>query len=177
MIHFVLLSSEHNFTVGSEQYLFVIEDLSSVNRSITPWLVAISHRSLVYSGDSKILADGNYNVSIHIREIYDPIFFKYSVDVSFGGHIHAYERTCPMCNLTCIEGGTTYVLMGMAGKKLDDQGWTANFTAPPWSIYRNQYEYGHTRFSVSKNLLTFQFVENTNGTVLDQFTITKTDNF
>jgi len=124
------------------------------------------------------LSNGNYNVSTHLRDTYDTLFYKYSVDVAFAGHIHAYERTCPMCNLTCIEGGTTFVLMGMAGKSLSNQGWdTANFTAPAWSMYRNQLDYGHTRFSVTNDLLTFQFVGNINGTVLDQFNITKNDNF
>jgi len=172
MMHIVFLSSEHNFTAGSPQYNWVIEDLSSVNRSITPWLITISHRSMVYSGDDKILKDGNYNVSTHLRDTYDSVFYKFSVDISFGGHIHAYERTCPMFNFTCVQGGTTYVLMGMAGKTLDDQGWSANFTAPDWSIYRNQIDYGHTRFSVTNDLLKFEFVGN-DGTILDQFNITK----
>ena len=52
LIHFLAMSTEHNFTIGSPQYLFLEADLLSVNRDITPWIVFVGHRSLyVDSGE------------------------------------------------------------------------------------------------------------------------------
>ena len=40
-IHFVLMSTEHNFTRYSDQYNFLEEDLSSVDRTKTPWVTTL----------------------------------------------------------------------------------------------------------------------------------------
>ena len=67
IIHVVVMSTEHNFTQGSPQYQYalcihsvhcntvtctcmhrwLVEDLSSVNRSVTPWVVMAGHRMFV----------------------------------------------------------------------------------------------------------------------------------
>lgn len=44
-VHFFLMSTEHDFTVGSPQYTYIKSHLSSVDRSKTPWLVFAGHRS------------------------------------------------------------------------------------------------------------------------------------
>lgn len=33
------MSTEHNYSVGSAQYEWLIKDLAAVNRSRTPWLI------------------------------------------------------------------------------------------------------------------------------------------
>ena len=43
-IHFLQLSTEHDFAPGSVQFAFLLADLRAVNRSITPWLVVGFHR-------------------------------------------------------------------------------------------------------------------------------------
>ena len=42
--HFIIMSTEHMFTPGSEQYRFIESQLSTVNRTITPWLIFGGHR-------------------------------------------------------------------------------------------------------------------------------------
>ncbi len=46
LIHFVGMSTEHNFTIGSPQYLFLHNDLYNVDRSVTPWIVFTGHRPM-----------------------------------------------------------------------------------------------------------------------------------
>ena len=46
-VHFVLMSTEHNFTQGSPQYKFLENHLASVNRTLTPWLIFGGHRYVV----------------------------------------------------------------------------------------------------------------------------------
>jgi hypothetical protein len=55
------------------------------------------------------------NVDANILE---PLFFKYGVDVVFGGHIHMAMMTCPLHNATCLprdQGGIIYVMMANGG--------------------------------------------------------------
>lgn len=46
-IHFVFMSSEHDFTQDSAQYKWIINDLANVDKSVTPWIVSLLIR--VYS--------------------------------------------------------------------------------------------------------------------------------
>ena len=43
-VHFVLMSTEHNFTQGSPQYKFLDQHMQGVDRSKTPWLIFAGHR-------------------------------------------------------------------------------------------------------------------------------------
>ena len=45
-VHFLIMSTEHDFTIGSVQYQFLENDLRNVNRSTTPWLVLAGHRPM-----------------------------------------------------------------------------------------------------------------------------------
>ena len=49
-VHVIFASSEHDYHPGSEQYAFLLRDLSSVNRSATPFTVFTGHRPM-YGGD------------------------------------------------------------------------------------------------------------------------------
>jgi hypothetical protein len=46
LVHILSMSTEHNFTVGSKQYLFIKQDLENVDKSLTPWIVFIGHRPM-----------------------------------------------------------------------------------------------------------------------------------
>jgi len=55
LVHTVMLSSEHNMTIGSSQYVWLENDLAKVNRSITPWLVVEMHRPMYSELDRFLL--------------------------------------------------------------------------------------------------------------------------
>ncbi len=59
-IHFVIMSTEHDFMESSPQYAFIARDLASVDRSKTPWIVFGGHRPM-YS------ATAGYNVGYKAR--------------------------------------------------------------------------------------------------------------
>jgi len=40
------MSTEHDFTVGSDQYRWIESDLRDVNRSVTPWVIFGAHRAM-----------------------------------------------------------------------------------------------------------------------------------
>ena len=45
-VHFLQISSEQNFSAGSEQYAFILADLKAVDRAVTPWVIAGFHRPM-----------------------------------------------------------------------------------------------------------------------------------
>jgi len=49
-------------------------------------------------------------------------------------HHHSYQRTCPVYQQNCMDGGTTHVVIGMGGRDLSTDliPW-ASFT---WSVAR-----------------------------------------
>ena len=48
-VHFTMISTEHDLSPGSVQYLWLEKDLASVDRSRTPWLVVSGHRPMYNS--------------------------------------------------------------------------------------------------------------------------------
>ena len=49
---------------------------------------------------SRSLEQGNFKLNECMRQIYEPLFKQYGVDIVFSGHSHAYERTYPMVRPT-----------------------------------------------------------------------------
>jgi predicted phosphodiesterase len=89
-VHFVMMSTEIPFEIGSEQYNFVKNDLASASANSTiDWIVVIPHDPL-YTSPSIIAAN------VIFRDIYHPLFENYGVDIVLQGHIHNYQRSYPL---------------------------------------------------------------------------------
>ncbi|KAJ4778499.1 Purple acid phosphatase [Rhynchospora pubera] len=176
-VHFTVISTEHDFTSGSEQYTWINADLASVNRKTTPWVVFTGHREM-YSSSSD--PDSSFAASI------EPLLLKYKVDLALYGHVHNYETTCAVYQSQCLamptkdaSGTDTYnnnnyaapvqVVVGMAGFSLD----TFPSTAPSWSLVRLS-EFGFARVTASRSDLLFEFVNSGTSAVHDRFHIIKT---
>ena len=97
---------------GSEQYAFLCRDLARVNRSNTPHVVFTGHRPMYGStsvgefsyGGRYVRANASFNWAM--AEALEPLFQKYNVSLALWGHVHNYERTCPLLNQTCRSDGT-----------------------------------------------------------------------
>ena len=48
-VHFVLMTTEEDFSQGSPQYNFIKEDLAGVDRSVTPWVSVSAPPSLYFA--------------------------------------------------------------------------------------------------------------------------------
>ena len=93
MFHFCIADSEHDWREGSEQYKFIEKCLASADRQKQPWLIFAAHCVLGYS--SAYWKDGSYGESMG-RDSLQKLWQKYKVDIAFYGHVHNYERTCPI---------------------------------------------------------------------------------
>ncbi|KAF4659695.1 hypothetical protein FOZ61_004553 [Perkinsus olseni] len=91
MVHYVMLSSEHDWTEGSAQWLWLEHDLSTVDRSLTPWIVLTSHRPMLVA----VIGEPRNTIEDHMADALMPLLKKYEVDLVTAGHWHHYERTKP----------------------------------------------------------------------------------
>ncbi|RMX63691.1 hypothetical protein DD238_006494 [Peronospora effusa] len=167
-IHVVQMSTEHNWTRGSEQYKWLENDLEQVDRNVTPWVVLTAHR-MMYSSQLNIEPD--MEVSYHFQEEVEDLIYKHRVNVMLVGHEHSYERTCPVYRKKCVENGkgTVHLVVGSAGYPLGPDGFSSKYGN--YSL-RHVNEYGYIRVTSSPNDMRFQFVLVENGNIYDEFTIT-----
>ena len=168
-VHFVMLDTEMDSSPGSPQHLFVEQDLSTVDRSVTPWVIMSLHRPMylptTYWKD--------INNAERLLSDWEVLFLKYKVDVVFSGHEHSYSRTCPIFNGTCCSKGRScpvYIVAGTAGA-----GFTEDFPSqvPSFFISAFQYKNGYVRWTAKPKVLKFEMVSTDSGSALDSTTLLK----
>lgn len=183
-VHFVALSSEHDFSLGSPQINWLENDLSLVDRSITPWIVTSIHRPIL---SAAVLEWEDHSPGAKLSASFEPIFRKHAVDVCIAGHIHSYEYTYPVFNGT-VEGHPSpsnsstptfisptapiYVVQGTSGALPEN----AFFDPPPvWSANRILGSFGYGRITVTGGeRFLWEFV-GMYGEILDSWAINKTE--
>nr|WJJ62495.1 inactive purple acid phosphatase 2 [Fagopyrum tataricum] len=180
-VHFVYFSTETNFLQGGSQYDFLKHDLESVDRNKTPFVVVQGHRPM-YTTSNEV-RDGPIREKLlnHL----EPLFVKNNVSLALWGHVHRYERFCPLNNFTCgrilkdhyQDKYPVHMVIGMAG-----QDWQPiwaprpthpdipEFPQPERSLYRGG-EFGYIRLVATKERLTVSYVGNHDGEVHDTMQI------
>jgi hypothetical protein len=51
LVHLVGMSTEHNYTINSPQYMWLKNDLQKVDRTKTPWIIFNGHRPMYINSD------------------------------------------------------------------------------------------------------------------------------
>lgn len=181
-VHFVYISTETNFLPGSSQYNFIKHDLESVDRKKTPFVVVQGHRPMYTTSHENRDAPLRERMLQHL----EPLFVKNKVTLALWGHVHRYERFCPVNNFTCggmglngenWEAFPVHIVIGMAGQDWQpiwepraDHANDPIFPQPNRSLYRGG-EFGYTRLVATKEKLTLSYVGNHDGEVHDMVEI------
>lgn len=179
-VHFTVMSTEHNWAPGSEQYNWMKRDLGSVDRKRTPWVIFTGHRPM-YSSLGGLLpgVDPVFTFSV------ESLLLENKVDLVFWGHIHNYERTCAVYKGICKamptkdqNGIDTYnsntysapvhVIVGMGGFSLDP----FSSIVDRWSLVRID-QYGYARVHATKTDMQIEFVNANKRKVEDSFRLVK----
>ncbi|XP_065072044.1 uncharacterized protein LOC135696546 isoform X2 [Rhopilema esculentum] len=161
LVHFIMMSTEHNFEPGSRQYEWLENDLKKVDRKKTPWVLIGGHRAMYASQDEY----DDYIVSVNMQRLFEDLLYKYKVDLALWAHYHSYERTCKVYRNRCAEDGITNVVIGTAGRFLDLE----LFMHKDWSVTRLK-EYGYGRVTVfNHTTMHFEFIRNKDKVVRDSF--------
>ncbi|KAJ4961969.1 hypothetical protein NE237_021879 [Protea cynaroides] len=176
MFHFCIADTEHDWRPGTPQYLFLENCFASVDRQRQPWLIFIAHRVLGYSSSSFYFSQGTSEEPMG-RDSLQQLWQKYKVDLGFYGHVHNYERTCPVYESICtmtetkfFQGslnGMIHIVAGGAGQSL------STFAAinTTWSVYKD-YDWGFVKLTAfNHTTMLFEYKKSRDGLVYDSFTI------
>jgi acid phosphatase type 7 len=152
-VHTTVLSSEHDLSPNSPQYMWLQDDLRAVDRSRTPWLVVEAHRPM-YQGEA-IWAQND--VGIGMRFEFEDLLYDFQVDLFLSGHYHSYFRTCDgLYRSRCNNGGPTHITTGTAGAQLDMAGLYWNW----WTAKYVKGHYGYGRITImNSTALHFELVK------------------
>ncbi|KAM2228205.1 hypothetical protein ACFXTI_014929 [Malus domestica] len=89
----------HDWREGSEQYRFIEKCIATADRNKQPWLIFVAHRVLGYSANSWYGMEGQFSDSMG-RDDMQKLWQTYKV--GHCGHVHDYERICPIYQITCF---------------------------------------------------------------------------
>lgn len=192
LIHFVGMSTEHDYTIGSEQNQWLEADLAEVNRTKTPWIIFGGHRAMYLN--SNYGEDVTSDIVVMDNLIYhiEPMLWKYRVNLAFWGHNHVVQRHAAVKNKTTIQRSTqvyedgytvpfayhndpqatVHMVIGTAGAKF-----TVNYVEPypEWNemVF---YRYGYARVStVNSTRLEWEWVSALDNEVYDRMVIDQSD--
>ncbi|XP_031491511.1 probable inactive purple acid phosphatase 2 [Nymphaea colorata] len=181
VVHFLFISTETNFLKGSDQYAFIKNDLESVNREKTPFVVAQGHRPMYTT--SYELRDAPLRA--RMLEHLEPLFTSNRVDLALWGHVHTYERLCPLRNFTCgfpenstDSHFTMHMVIGMGGQNWQSK-WEPRpdhpdlpiYPQPARSLYRSA-ELGYVRLHATREKMVVTYIGNHDGMPHDSVEIT-----
>ena len=183
-IHFLIMSTEIPYQLGSKQYEFVKSDLENASKNSTiDWIIIAYHQPAYISpNDCR-----GCSPRVTLRDVYHPSFDKYNVDLVLQAHNHNYERSYPILynskdseNPTIVNSnknsynydinfhGTIFATVGTGGGELH------NFEAKVPYIVTQHRGFGYLNLELTNNgtRLNCNFYAN-DGTLPDHFTIDK----
>ncbi|CAH9128938.1 unnamed protein product [Cuscuta epithymum] len=178
-VHFVYISTETDFLPESNQYRFLKEDLESVDRGKTPFVVVQGHRPMYTTSSGHKDAPVRQRMVQHL----EPLLVKNRVSLALWGHVHRYERFCPLNNFTCgnleMNGDDdwkafpVHVVIGMGGQDWQPV-WEPRIDHPSDPVYpqplRSEFragQFGYARIVADMDKLRFYYVGNHDGKVHD----------
>jgi len=169
--HFIALDSRKDQSVLSTADLWWLrEDLEQASKDPDiSWIIVFFHHAPFGSGFYHRAGGEPGQV---MEQYYVPVFEEFGVDVVFSGHVHAYERTCPMLAKRCTapnDGGVLYIVTGGGGRPpLIPNQCGADC---PWSeVYAAVHHF--VKVVVDGQTLIGEAID-LNGNVMDAFTIRK----
>ncbi|KAK9235902.1 Metallo-dependent phosphatase-like protein [Lipomyces kononenkoae] len=157
----------------NEQIDWLEKDLSSVDRTKTPWVIVSGHRPWYGAG-----ANVSGTICWNCKLAFEPLLLKYNVDMVFNGHIHIYERNAPIANGVPDPNELNnpsapwYILNGLGGHYHGTS--TYPELLPSYVRYIQNTTYGWSRLTFHNcTHLTHDFISSSNGSVLDSATLFK----
>lgn len=163
-----------------EQLAWLRADLAAVDRTKTPWIIALSHRPMYSSEEAKYLHN--------VRAAFEPILLDAGVDVYIGGHIHWYERLLPLAANGTIEhsavvdnhtykatpGAMVHLINGQAGNMESHSVPAPDAVRANYTTVLDYEHYGFGKLTVyNASVLGWQFVRGDDGSIGDWLYVTK----
>ncbi|OBT80077.1 hypothetical protein VF21_01118 [Pseudogymnoascus sp. 05NY08] len=164
---------------GYEQYQWLAKDLASVNRTKTPWVIAMSHRPMWSSSTS--------SYQTYIRAAFQNLMLQNGVDAYLSGHIHYYERMYPLTSTGAVDSDSvinqntyrtnpgvsmTHIINGMAGN-IESHSILSGKIQPKTAVL-DMTHYGFNKLTFfNSTAMKFAFVLGKDGSIADEVTLLK----
>ncbi|KAG0555201.1 hypothetical protein KC19_12G152000 [Ceratodon purpureus] len=141
-VHVLMLGSYAEFDSSSAQYKWLQADLAKVDRTKTPWLIAMLHAPWYNSNT----AHQGETESTDMMAAMETLLYQHNVDILFAGHVHAYERNLRVYKNQLNDCGIVHITIGDGGNR---EGLATNWKnpQPTWSVKRES-SFGFGRFNV-----------------------------
>ena len=161
------------YSIQNAQTEWLKADLAAVDRTKTPWVIVAGHRPWYIS-----IANHSSDVCWECKDVFEPIFLDYSVDLVLSGHVHSYQRNAPMYNNQPDPAELNnpkypwYITNGAAGHYdgLDP----LDFPGQNYSRYQQDNAYSWSRLTFhNASFMTHDAIASANGTVYDSATLYK----
>lgn len=151
-------------------------DLKSIDRSVTPWVIVGGHRPWYLSH-----ANVTGTICWSCKDVFEPLFIKYGVDLVLSGHAHVYERLAPIADQKIdpkeLNNPTSpwYITNGAAGHYDGlDTIQTPRQEYSRFGLDTTNAVYGWSKLTFhNATHLTHDFIASNNNTVLDSATLYK----
>ncbi|KAL8526331.1 hypothetical protein ACS0TY_015520 [Phlomoides rotata] len=141
-VHVIMLGSYTDFGPDSDQYKWLQSDLGKIDRSKTPWLIALIHAPWYNTNE----AHQGEDESSGMKEAMEDLLFRARVDVVFAGHVHAYERFVRVYKDEANECGPIHITIGDGGNR---EGLAKKFMDPQSNISAfREPSFGHGHLSM-----------------------------
>ncbi|SMR41313.1 unnamed protein product [Zymoseptoria tritici ST99CH_1E4] len=161
------------FGAPGQQLAWLEADLASVDRSITPWVVAAGHRPWYSTG-----ADPpDSNICAACQAAFEDLFYKYGVDIGVFGHVHNSQRFLPVYNNTADPADMNdskapmYIVTGGAGNIEGLSSVGKNYSTNVFA-YADDFSYAALKFKDAQHL-GVDFINSRTGEVVDSSTLYK----
>ncbi|PKA47550.1 Purple acid phosphatase 22 [Apostasia shenzhenica] len=134
--HVLMLGSYADYGESSEQLRWLRADLAGVDRTRTPWLLAVVHAPWYNTNDA------HQGEGEEMRKAVEEALYAARVDVVFAGHVHAYERFTRVYNNEANPCGPIHITIGDGGNR---EGLALD--SAPFSLFR-EASFGHGRLRI-----------------------------
>ncbi len=144
--HFTVVDQFTNYQTGSQQYDWIVNDISASNKK---WKIFLFHEP----GWS---ADGGHGNNTQVQQLLQPLFEQYGIRLVITGHNHYYARA--------VVNGVHHITTGGGGAPLYNPN--PNYD----SIVKVSKSYHYCKIKIDNDTLTFTATKD-NGTDIETFTI------
>ena len=110
--HHIVLNSYSSIEKNSTQYKWLVEELESVDRDVTPWLFVMYHVPIYNTFNPHQRDPQRFAAIEHI----EPLLVDYKVNMVFNGHVHAYLRTKNVAYNKVKKNGPIHIVVGAGGR-------------------------------------------------------------
>jgi len=143
--HIIVIDQEIDYSQGSDEYNWIVNDLSSSNKN---WKIAVFHKP----GWSA----GGHSNSTTVQNTLQPLFEQYNVQIVINGHNHYYSRA--------VLNGVHHITSGGGGAPL----YSPNNSSP--HIAKVDQSNHYCKLVITGGTLHFYAIRS-NGTQIEDFTL------